>query len=839
MSETVKINSENKSEYVKWTPYSEGNTFLQFIKNKVEHFDLDNESVKEITNTSAEILSKCIDPHNPVKNDESTGLVIGEIQSGKTLSMTSVSAMAKDNGFGIIIVMSGNVTPLASQTAERIMGELEGRRWIKIINNPSEQWRSDQYLSEVKNFVNNFKDKSILEEKKKTLLIVTFKNPARINQLSELFFQVRDQIKNIPTLIIDDEADHHSLNTKDYLNDYKNISEKTRNSLKEIYKVKEGDTIDSICEEFVLNEDEFRSINDLSVDEQLTTGQYVLKSEIQTATHRVIKDLRSQFNFHTYLGYTATPNALTLIDATNALSPSFSHILAPGADYVGLNFFFASNSNSKHIYDIEGQEDYKNYIEDNIIPPSLVKAVKIFVLSVACGISNNEEDNGTKNRSMIIHPHNEISYHSKFSGYVKNILDPMKHAFRNQDDISFEETKKNLLQVYELYKKQSEAIMPDFDPKFLGNIKRALDEIKIIEFNAKEKKIPRIEWKDTYATILIGGMGLDRGYTIKGLTVSYLSRNLGGRQDDTILQRARFFGYHKAYEQYVSIFLNSDLQNFYQEICEINSNLMTSIKEHDQKKLSFKEWPRHWFGTNAAQHQLTKRNLIRYNLNSFSSKYPFKNKYSQKINGTLLNENRKIFIQLFERLSKKMITLDKFDGLLPQYKKWAKETINLSTDISIGELYNEYFSKINFHNLEATKFQAVNCNLSAFANNPSFKDQICPVIFMNANDENGTITKRTETSSISNAVNTHAGRSKSDPEGYPGDQYIHYDYLTGKTKNQVGNEHPTLQIYIFKEVYLYNEDENSLNPEPRVNVPYFNFYPAQKMWKDFIAGSKM
>ena len=53
--------------------------------------------------------------------------------------------MAKDNGFGIIIVMSGNVTPLASQTAERIMGELEGRRWIKIINNPGEQWRSDQF----------------------------------------------------------------------------------------------------------------------------------------------------------------------------------------------------------------------------------------------------------------------------------------------------------------------------------------------------------------------------------------------------------------------------------------------------------------------------------------------------------------------------------------------------------------------------------------------------------------------------------------------------------------------------------------------------------------------
>jgi hypothetical protein len=839
MSEIVKINNENKSDYIRWTPFSEGNIFSQFVKSKIEDFDLDNESVKEISSTSSEILSKCINPHNPSENDESTGLVIGEIQSGKTLSMTSVSAMAKDNGFGIIIVMSGNVTPLASQTAERIMGELEGRRWTKIINNPSEQWRSDQYLGDVKNFVNNFKDKSISEERKKTLLIVTFKNPARINQLSDLFFQVRDQIKDIPTLIIDDEADHHSLNTKDYLNDYKNITEKSRNRLKEIYRVKEGDTIDSICEEFVLNEDEFRSINDLSIDEKLTTDQYVLKSEIQTATHRVIKNLRSQFNFHTYLGYTATPNALALIDAANTLSPSFSHILASGSDYVGLNFFFQDNYNSKHIHNIEEKEDYKSYIEDNIIPPSLIKAVKIFVLSVACGISNKEDDDDTKNRSMIIHPHNEVSYHSKFSGYVKNILDPMKHTFRNQEDISFEEVKNDLKQVYESYKKQSQADMPSFDKEFLDNIKSALDEIKIIEFNAKEKKIPRIEWKDTYATILIGGMGLDRGYTIKGLTVSYLSRNLGGRQDDTILQRARFFGYHRAYEQYVSIFLNSDLQSFYQEVCESNSNLMKSIKEHDEKKLPFKDWPRQWFGTNAAQHQLTRRNLIRYNLNSFSSKYPFKMKYAQKINPSLLDENRKIFMQLFERLSGKMIRLDQLDDLLPQYKKWAKKNITLSKDISIGELYNDYFSKINFHNLEATKFQAVNCNLSAFANNSSFKDQACPVIFMNANNPTGITTKRSETSSSSNAVNTHAGRSKDDPEGYPGDQYIHYDYLTGKTGNQVGDENLTLQIYAFNEVYLYNEDGDALDQEPRVNVPYFNFYPAQKIWKDFVAGTKM
>ena len=63
-------------------------------------------------------------------------LVIGQVQSGKTLSMTAVSAMAMDNGFGIVIVMSGAVSPLSFQTAERIAEELEGRRIIKIINNP-------------------------------------------------------------------------------------------------------------------------------------------------------------------------------------------------------------------------------------------------------------------------------------------------------------------------------------------------------------------------------------------------------------------------------------------------------------------------------------------------------------------------------------------------------------------------------------------------------------------------------------------------------------------------------------------------------------------------------
>lgn len=839
MTETVQINnSSENSQNNRWIPFSEGSVFLEFIKKKKEDFGLNDESIKEITHSSQEILSKCINPSNPLEsgNQESTGLVIGEIQSGKTLSMTSVSAMAKDNGFGIIIVMSGNVTPLASQTAERIMGELEGRKWIKIINNPSEQWRSEHYLNEVKNFANSFNDTSISKDRKRSLLIVTFKNPARINQLASLFLETKDRIKNIPTLIIDDEADHHSLNTKDYLNDIDSISESTRQKQSEIYRVVEGDTIESICEKYGLNDEEFRYINDLSENQILVPGDYVLKNEIQTATHKVIKNLRAQFSKHSYLGYTATPNALTLIDATNLLSPSFTHILKSGKDYVGLNFFFKNNSNSKHIYNIEDNDVYNDLTTDNIVPPSLVEAVKIFILSVACGYLSGESEDNFKNRSMIIHPHNEVSHHGRFFGYVKNIIDPLKNAFKNQDDISFIEVKNDLKNVYDKYKKQLETQLPPFDDIFLSHIKTSLEEIQIIEFNARESRIPRIIWKDVYARILIGGIGLDRGYTINGLTVSYLSRSLGSKQDDTILQRARFFGYHKPYSEYIAIYLNSHLQNFYQEVCEINSNLMKSIKEHEQKGLSFKDWPRHWFGTNAAQHQLTRRTLIRYNLNSFTSKYPFKNKYSHKLSKEMLNENRVLLERLFNRLSGKMFSLNQLEKLLPKHKKWIKSKPNiiLANDITIEELYKEYFSKINFHSDELTRFQAVNCNLSAFANNNSFKKRICPIIFMNLHNLDTDNKEKFRSETESGTINTHAGRSKSDPGGFPGDQYIHYDYLVGNTENQVGEENLTLQVYSFQKIFI--KEGNNIIERP--NIPFFNFYPAIKMWKDFIGGSR-
>ena len=183
--------------------------------------------------------------------------------------MTAVSAMAQDNGYGIVIVMSGSVSPLSNQTAKRLVDDLKSRKIDKIINNPKDNW-NDQDTQRVGRFLDTFNNPSIPKERQKTLLIVTHKNPAKIRKLTEIFAKENNRVKSIPTLIIDDECDHHSLNGKDYLNAIEKLTEKQRERNDEIQKVKIGDTWEKLSEEFGVSVDYLKEINNVNKDEEPT-----------------------------------------------------------------------------------------------------------------------------------------------------------------------------------------------------------------------------------------------------------------------------------------------------------------------------------------------------------------------------------------------------------------------------------------------------------------------------------------------------------------------------------------------------------------------------------------
>lgn len=68
------------------------------------------------------ILGRCV---SPTETDaEATGLVVGYVQSGKTLSFTTLTALARDNGYGVVILIAGTIDNLKSQSEDRLKQDL-------------------------------------------------------------------------------------------------------------------------------------------------------------------------------------------------------------------------------------------------------------------------------------------------------------------------------------------------------------------------------------------------------------------------------------------------------------------------------------------------------------------------------------------------------------------------------------------------------------------------------------------------------------------------------------------------------------------------------------------
>lgn len=85
----------------------------------------------------------------------------------------------------------------------------------------------------------------------------------------------------------------------------------------------------------------------------------------------------------------------------------------------------------------------------------------------------------------------------------------------------------------------------------LADLFTKMDEVlhivRVREVNSTGKGAAAIRWGDNEYWILVGGQKLDRGYTVKGLTVTYMPRPLGVGNADNIQQRAHFYGYKASY----------------------------------------------------------------------------------------------------------------------------------------------------------------------------------------------------------------------------------------------------------------------------------------------------
>jgi hypothetical protein len=482
----------------------------------------------KVVGEAGRILSMCLPP--TAQNQDRAGLVIGYVQSGKTLSFTAVTALARDNAYRLVIVLAGTKTNLLDQNEERLTGDLgileeRGKFWRVLVNPKPDVDKIDEVQGTL-DLWDRYKDRP---DRCRTLLIVVMKNAARLGHLTTLLSKCKLGLSC--ALVIDDEGDQAGLNTR------------------------------------------------------------VRQSE-ESPTYASILALRNVLPAHTYIQYTATPQAPLLISRIDRLSPAFAELLKPGDGYVGGKQLFGAGS--PYVELIPGSDLPDVWSSDDGPPPSLEKAMRLFFIGVAIGVIDGREGH----RSMMIHPSHLRGLHDAYATWARSIRKLwLETVLEPVDSPDREELRKDFLKSYD----DIAATAPDIPPfdEVWGEMDFAIEETKVQIVNASNGRIESFPWSDSYAWILVGGAGLDRGFTVEGLTVTYMPRGAGTGMADTIQQRARFFGYKEGYIGLVRVFVDADVRHAFFAYVKHEESLRGSLEKHQGKPMS--SWRRLFFMDSSLQ----------------------------------------------------------------------------------------------------------------------------------------------------------------------------------------------------------------------------------------------
>lgn len=482
-------------------------------------------SQERVRDEALAVLARVTPPTAPPEHE--TGLVVGYVQSGKTVSFETVTALARDNGFPLVIVVAGTSQPLYNQSKDRIRADLRlntrpDRKW-QHFDNPSTRGRPQDAIAAI---LDEWSDPSVPDAERQTVLITVMKNHQHLANLIDVLTEL--DLQNVPALVIDDEADQAGLNTR----------------------VRAGE---------------------------------------ESTTYQRLSQLRALIPHHTFLQYTATPQAPLLINLIDILSPNFAEVLTPGDEYVGGRDFFAPNT--RLVRTIPANEIPSARAVPNDPPGSLFEAMRVFLLGVAAGYLRDE---GVGNRSMLVHPSQATAIHNTYYNWVRGAKEQWQEILRlpagEPDRVDLVE------QFQEAYADLSETVddLPSFD-ELLDVLPRAIRRTRVEEVNARPGRTPRIDWRSTYPFILVGGQAMDRGFTVEGLTVTYMPRGMGVGNADTIQQRARFFGYKRRYLGYCRVYLEAAVRNAFQHYVDHEENIRTQLIDLRDRGQPLDTWKRAFF----------------------------------------------------------------------------------------------------------------------------------------------------------------------------------------------------------------------------------------------------
>ena len=554
---TMLVNKDD--DHLAWLPVRRGELKWSFWRRYRWYLEnqrnIPADVVERMDQDTDKILERLEDPRRPGPWDR-RGMVVGDVQSGKTSNYSGLICKAADAGYSAIIILAGMHNNLRSQTQERIDTGLLGfdteknmkydnaNRWIGVgLLNQSEFRHLPIMALTTSKAQGDFK-KNIAESLGIPVLggtPVVFVVKKQKSVLENLCQWLHDLVGDAAALIIDDEADNASVNTKP-----------------------------------------------LSNEDAVETDP--------TTINRLIRTLLLKFKKRAYVGYTATPFANIFIHSQTEHS-------VYGTDLFPSAFILNLHTPSNHVGPAEvfglpedrrvGMEEkpglpvvrsvdaaeaaafmplgHKTNHRPQSLPDSMQKAIRSFLLSCAMRGCRGQEN---EHQSMLVHVTRWVDVQTELRTLVRAEMQALASTLKMEGKGNANLIKE-LKSLWEKdYVSTTTAVVaswsdPLLTPVTWDCVKKRLatvaSRIQVETMNGEAGDVRYYkEAKDGCYIIAIGGDKLSRGLTLEGLTVSYFLRP--SHMYDTLMQMGRWFGYRPGYMDACRLFTTDELQDWYQYI---------------------------------------------------------------------------------------------------------------------------------------------------------------------------------------------------------------------------------------------------------------------------------
>lgn len=489
------------------------------------------------------------------------GLAIGEVQSGKTANYIGVLNKALDTGYKLIIILGGHTNDLRRQTQERVDSDLlgfdtnyqafesaisaggRGTANIGVGRLDASIDPPHRLTSVLGDFSKSNKSTQGVTLGQHPTVAVIKKHAGTLNNLASfLRQQTADGRIDLPMIVVDDESDWASVNTRE--------------------------------------------------------------DDDPAAVNKAIRALLKSCKKTSYLAFTATPFANVFIDSTideDLFPKDYIRSLPSPSNYMGAFAYHSREARESFphrlqtdVHDVLEQLPYGHRVHRKLVsvPESLERAIHAFLIGTAV---RRVRDGRAKPSSMMINVSNLNSVQASVFEQVKLFVETLTATLSAELSASLPTESRSVSRVRETF----ERVFPGLENEIawqdiIAPLRDVSDDVycqlvngmttrSIDKHMSSLSRSERVEYQNL-PVIKVGGNVLARGITLEGLQVSYFTRRAGAA--DTLLQMGRWFGYRTGYEDLVRVWIDEDVVELFDYAREISDELRDSVGEMKRLELT-------------------------------------------------------------------------------------------------------------------------------------------------------------------------------------------------------------------------------------------------------------